>query len=789
MGKPKPPKLPDNAPQEVKDFIACTRLVAELDLAQLGWLPRPPGVPEAMVPTAEAASTGTNSAGIKVGWGFVSLTLPVSVAAGQLAVDTTDIPTMGGMKSGIDNWVKRFNDTLKSNGKELAGLEVLNGKVRLTKRVIGAAIPSTSAPATSPPATSPPAPTTTPTAPTPTPTPATTEPKPDGNGCLIGIIATFVLLIGGSAAAYFALRDGGDTSTSVSAPPNLIVTTTAAPSPVVPVPPTAAGPGTTLDSSAEKSVCAEFGASAGPSQFGPYQDARLHSPCVVPPADFWRACEPAVLPCFQGGVPFVGMGGDVVITHNGSVPDAVTQQAGPSQAGFPFIFSGGFAPGSTIELVSTCGAFRHTGRSAGLVPGTPFVTTIVNHPLRQFGPCNVESVVLIHPNGGITELPASLWGDDGSYTVTGDEVQVSADDFDDFTLPSTASFVAAGTVLNTMANTPAGALANGADEPGCFWYFAPDDVALTQRMNDACSVNARYWVFAAASGDPSLVAHGAGYINPLGSNGQPAADLDAFRHTPLFANTIFPCGPGQVGLTICPRGDPALDAGGFVAVSMALAAPLGLEPDDRSVEVSFAAAGGPTYRVEADGDAWVVTADSETVARAIARDDSLTLVVPQFELPDGPLSYVLTLESDGTSVSQLAAPVLGVLTSPMAVDPDAPPPAEAPEAETPEQFFAALSDSITTGNIDFALQRLHPVVLEAFPGDACTDNLSTRDDLTIEVVEVGEVGLFVYQVPDGRTFEVPDTLTVILRLSGQPEPTESHIVLTDAGYQWFTICT
>ncbi|TPW16178.1 MAG: hypothetical protein FD127_271, partial [Acidimicrobiaceae bacterium] len=708
MGKPKPPKLPDNAPQEVKDFIACTRLVAELDLAQVGWLPRPPGVPEAMAPTAEAASTGTNSAEVKVGWGFVSLTLPVSVTAGQLAVDTTNIPTMGGMKSGIDNWVKRFNDTLKSNGKELAGLEVLNGKVRLTKRVIGAAIPSTSAPATSPPATSPPA--TSPTAPTPTtPTPTTTtptEPKPDGNGCLIGIIATFVLLIGGSAAAYFALRDGGDTSTSVSAPPNLIVTTTAAPSPVVPVPPTAAGPGTTLDSSAEKSVCAEFGASAGPSQF--------------PPADFWRACEPAVLPCFQGGVPFVGMGGDVVITHNGSVPDAVTQQAGPSQAGFPFIFAGGFAPGSTIELVSTCGAFRHTGRSAGLVPGTPFVTTIVNHPLRQFGPCNVESVVLIHPNGGITELPASLWGDDGSYTVTGDEVQVSADDFDDFTLPSTASFVAAGTVLNTMANTPAGALANGADEPGCFWYFAPDDVALTQRMNDACSVNARYWVFAAASGDPSLVAHGAGYINPLGSNGQPAADLDAFRHTPLFANTIFPCGPGQVGLTICPRGDPALDAGGFVAVSMALAAPLGLEPDDRSVEVSFAAAGGPTYR----------------------RDDSLTLVVPQFELPDGPLSYVLTLGSDGTSVSQLAAPVLGVFTSPMAVDPDAPPPAEAPEAETPEQFFAALSDSITTGNIDFALQRLHPVVLEAFPGDACTDNLSTRDDsLTLVVPQ--------FELPDG----------------------------------------
>jgi hypothetical protein len=42
--KPKQPKLPKDAPKEVKDFLSCKTDELELDAAKKGWLPELPVV-------------------------------------------------------------------------------------------------------------------------------------------------------------------------------------------------------------------------------------------------------------------------------------------------------------------------------------------------------------------------------------------------------------------------------------------------------------------------------------------------------------------------------------------------------------------------------------------------------------------------------------------------------------------------------------------------------------------------------------------------------------------------
>ncbi|MDP1795293.1 MAG: hypothetical protein Q8K63_14240, partial [Acidimicrobiales bacterium] len=147
--KAKPPKLPDSAPQDLKDFVACARLDLQLDPARTDWLPRPPGVPDAVAPsvTVTPSSTpgATNAVDVAVGWGFVSIHLPVSVVEGTLRIDTADLPDLGGLKSNIDNWTTSINNWMRANGKELSGLDLRNGKVHLTKRATTTQPPATGA--------------------------------------------------------------------------------------------------------------------------------------------------------------------------------------------------------------------------------------------------------------------------------------------------------------------------------------------------------------------------------------------------------------------------------------------------------------------------------------------------------------------------------------------------------------------------------------------------------------------------------------------------------------------
>ena len=46
--KKRAPRLPASAPQDLRDFVGCLRMDIDLDPARLGWLPRPPGIPDSV---------------------------------------------------------------------------------------------------------------------------------------------------------------------------------------------------------------------------------------------------------------------------------------------------------------------------------------------------------------------------------------------------------------------------------------------------------------------------------------------------------------------------------------------------------------------------------------------------------------------------------------------------------------------------------------------------------------------------------------------------------------------
>ena len=110
--------------------------------------------------------------------------------------------------------------------------------------------------------------------------------------------------------------------------------------------------------------------------------------------------------------------------------------------------------------------------------------------------------------------------------------------------------------------------------------------------------------------------------------------------------------------------------------------------------------------------------------------------------------------------------------------------------ETPADFFAQLSNSFATGNLTYAFDRLHPLVVNAFSADLCQAELALRGnpDYLITVDSVGETAPWTWELPDGRSFEVEEATTVTIRLPGSPDPVDAHIVNIDRMYYWFTIC-
>ena len=77
-------RLPRQAPEALRQFVACTVDRVELDLSEMDWVPRPAGMESVPTPSVSVDDGWTpTSATIKVGYGYLSLELPATIVDGQ----------------------------------------------------------------------------------------------------------------------------------------------------------------------------------------------------------------------------------------------------------------------------------------------------------------------------------------------------------------------------------------------------------------------------------------------------------------------------------------------------------------------------------------------------------------------------------------------------------------------------------------------------------------------------------------------------------------------------------
>lgn len=811
-------RLPDDAPQGLREFVACRRMSVVVDVTDSSWLPAPPGLPDGSEPDVELEPGPTATSGtVSIGWGFVRMSLPVHIEDGRLVVEAGDLPF--GIGPEIDRWTDRLNATLAANDKALDGFQVDGDRLTITKREVAAA--------PRPAATGPVTPATTPDGAGARDDDPDTQPD-DGSkrsGCGAWILGGIVALAAAAGITWAATSgdDGGSASDPAPAPtPTADIDVAAtAPSTIAaearePVAtPTSDVTVAPTEPADDPAVCETV--QVGEFPVGAYPE--LPAPCDPDGLVGYDDCVPGPILCSHRQAPPMLLPGRPGVSHRGSRPDAVTGQQGPSEAQHPIWIGPVTAVGDgwQIEVRADCAGSEVTGR-APVIPGD---VTEVPHPLFQYGTCRAQGGTLFGSDGvPIIELPGAVFADGGTYDIGPAETPPTPEPIEGLTLVDDrfrARFEQgwpsfdewdwsddAVTVRNVLAAAPL------PDE--CFWFVSPGDADLLVEALDGCATDGHYWVFYGALADvefeltaaDTVTGHAATYTNPLGTEGGWTEGFDTAE--PLFDDTIFPCGVGHVGVTVCPENAGPVGAGGFVTVAIATGGPLPLEPDgiDRAHVIDFGPAGGGRYRVaQGEDGGWTLSGPDATRARAVHRGRSLTLVVPDTELPaTGAVRYVVRSEIDGQVVEQPEVPVLGLATTPEVV----PAPSDTDGSDTAvtaadpstvtEQavraFYAQLSESLASGDLEFPLARLHPVVGDAYP-DRCPAALESFVDpeFGIELVELVGPEPWTWTLPDGREYPVPDALTTVVRLSGrgQPgEPTETHLATVDGELHWFTFC-
>jgi hypothetical protein len=131
-------------------------------------------------------------------------------------------------------------------------------------------------------------------------------------------------------------------------------------------------------------------------------------------------------------------------------------------------------------------------------------------------------------------------------------------------------------------------------------------------------------------------------------------------------------------------------------------------------------------------------------------------------------------------------PTAGETTSPE------PEPSETLAAETPEEFFADFAEAIRTGDVEFLLARLHPVVLERYGRQRCraaVASLATDPTLDVKIRSTSEPGSYEF-ASDGKTATVEDAFTVALTFTTAEGTArqDGHVALVDGELRWFTDC-
>jgi hypothetical protein len=136
-GKAKPPKLPDDAPQDVKDFVDCKADSITLDPTKKGFLPEIPVIGAPNVKIEKGAKAGTAKVSLTKAGGLLDTSFTVGVKDGHLDADTTGVKPEF-VKDEIDKWVKKYNDWLDAKKRKLQDVTVKDGKATITKVPVAA---------------------------------------------------------------------------------------------------------------------------------------------------------------------------------------------------------------------------------------------------------------------------------------------------------------------------------------------------------------------------------------------------------------------------------------------------------------------------------------------------------------------------------------------------------------------------------------------------------------------------------------------------------------------------
>ncbi len=211
------------APPELVDFLRCLRDDVRLDPTGLGWaFDDLPVTPDSVTFSPDGASVRMTISALG---GFTSFGMTVAAGEdGTLSVsDVTGPPgSVDALTGQVRSWVDRVNAEIGGNRRALAGVDVVDGGLRLRKRPLAAA-PTVATP--TPPASTPPG-STAPGSPAGSVAPPGATPAPPG-GCSIPFFGFLVLLLAAGLGTGFVVF-GGD-ATPAASPPTSSVRPSSAP--------------------------------------------------------------------------------------------------------------------------------------------------------------------------------------------------------------------------------------------------------------------------------------------------------------------------------------------------------------------------------------------------------------------------------------------------------------------------------------------------------------------------------------------------------------------------------
>ena len=170
----------------------------------------------------------------------------------------------------------------------------------------------------------------------------------------------------------------------------------------------------------------------------------------------------------------------------------------------------------------------------------------------------------------------------------------------------------------------------------------------------------------------------------------------------------------------------------------------------------------------------LVTSDDATPA-----DDDATVTQPATTQPE-------STEPEGTEPTDTEAP-------PTSTDPVELTISRGGTAtEEPADFYAGLAESLSSGDLEFAMSRLDPAMDDLYGFDRCRATLTSLVDPTfdIEFYRVKRTEPWLFESPAGTVDIDETTVTAIALLGSNQSGTrdESHLTIFDGLYHWFTYC-